>query len=302
MATHGRAIPWARLGAVAWMLCALVLLSAGETQARANAMPASAWNAPALVAPTTVAISDANRNLVLDQSKDYILECRPGAVNLTWALVVWGGHNVVFQNCHVNVTVPNWSAAFKNQTGTLWIHDVRFGGRHLHGGIQLQEPTATVVMRDVLFDRVYGSYTTDHAECVQTWAGPRRLLVDGLTCPTSYQGLFLLPNQFYTGRAPTIFDLRHVDIDDSRGGYALWLGDVRGGLSALRLNLQDVYVAPNRARSWRGWWLWPQPPARTWGRVIVGTPTGGHYVRPTRYGASGVDENTAPPLLAREGS
>jgi hypothetical protein len=260
----------------------------------------SAWNEPMLNDPTTVAIGNGNRNLVLDQSKDYILECQPGPTRLTWSLVVWGGHNVVLEDCDIDVTIPNWSAAFKDQTGTLWIHDVHFGGNHLHGGIQLQEPSATVVMRDVLFDRVYGSYTTDHAECVQTWAGPRRLLVDGLTCPTTYQGLFLLPNQWYRGPPPTVFDLRHVDIDDSRGGYALWLGDVKGGLSRLRLNLQDVYVAPNRTKLWRGWWLWPQPPARAWGRVSAGTPSSGHYVHATWVGASGVDEGSSPALIAHE--
>jgi hypothetical protein len=135
---------------------------------------------------------------------------------------------------------------------------------------------------------------------VQTWAGPLRLLVDGLTCPTTYQGLFLLPNQWDSGRAPTIFDLRHVDIDASHGAYALWLGDVKGGLSRLRLNLQDVYVRPSRARSWRGWWLWPKPPARTWGRVAAGSPSGGHYVHATRDGATGVDEGSSPPVVAYE--
>jgi hypothetical protein len=257
----------------------------------------SAWDEPALIDPTVVTINDSKRNLKLDQAKDYILECQPGAVRLSWPLVVWGGHNVVFQDCHLEVTRPNWSAAFKDQTGTLWVHDVRFGGRHLNGGVQLQEPAATVVMRDVLFDRVYGSYATNHAECVQSWAGPSRLLIDGLTCPTTYQGLFLLPNQFDSGPAPRIFDLRHVDIDDSRGAVALWLGDVKGGLSAMRLNLQDVYVVPNRRRLWRGWWLWP---ALSWRHVIAGAPSGGPYVHSTRYGATGVDEAVSPVPTTRE--
>jgi hypothetical protein len=266
----------------------------------ASALGNSAWNEPLLNDPTTVPINNQNRNLVLDQKKDYILECQPGPVRLTWSLVVWGGHNVVFEDCDIDVTIEDWSAAFKDQTGTLWIHDVHFGGRHLHGGIQLQEPAATVVMRDILFDRVYGSYTTDHAECVQTWAGPVRLLVDGLTCPTTYQGLFLLPNQWDSGPAPTVFDLRHVDIDAPQGGYALWLGDVKGGLSAMRLNLEDVYVVPNRDKVWRGWWLWPKPPSRTWGRVAAGSPSGRHFVRATPTGATGVDEGASPPLIAHE--
>jgi hypothetical protein len=60
---------------------------------------------------------------------------------------------------HPPVTSPSgdWAGDFQNQTGTLWIHDVHFGGVHLTGGIQLQEPGATVVIRDELFDQVNGS-------------------------------------------------------------------------------------------------------------------------------------------------
>src|ERR1700733_13544313 len=232
----------------------------------------SAWNEPTLVDPITVTLSNSNRSLKLDQSRDYIVQCPPGQLDMSGKFAIWGGHNVVLQDCDEYVTNPagDWAGYLEDQTGTMWIDDVHFGGRHLTGGLQVSEPTATVVMRDVLFDRVYGSYTTNHAECLQTWAGPRRLLIDGLTCPTDYQGLFLAPNQWYTGPAPTIFDLRHVNIDDSRGAYALWLSDVKGGLSAMRLSLQDVYVTPPAQRTWRGWWLWPKPPGAAWSNVIVG--------------------------------
>jgi hypothetical protein len=269
--------------------------AAGGAPGRSNA---SAWGRPALANPMTITISDSDRNLTLDPTKDYILGCRPGPVRLTSALVVWGGHNVVFQDCDLDITVPDWAAAFKDQTGTLWVHDVHFGGAHLAGGVQLQEPGATVVMRDVLFDRVHGSYTTNHAECLQTWAGPMRLLIDGLVCPTDYQGLFLLPNQSDSGPAPKIFDLRHIDVDDTKGGVALWLGDVTGGLAKMRLNLQAVYVAPNPTKTWRGWWLWPQPPAGTWGGVVAGPSPNGPFVSATRIGAAGVDESGSPAGLS----
>ncbi len=288
---------WNRVGlvvvaALASLLCASI--------AAAAATRSSAWIRPALVDPTVVTINDAERNLKLDQAKDYILECRPGAVELSWPLVVWGGHNVVLEDCHLDLRVANWAAQFKDQTGTLWVHDVRFGGSRLTGGVQLEEPGATVVMRDVLFDRVHGSYTTNHAECLQSWAGPARLLIDGLQCPTTYQGLFLLPNQWSSAPAPKIFDLRHIAIDDRRGGVALWLGDVKGGLRRMRLNLDQVYVAPNPTKTWRGWWLEPQPPRATWHQVIAGTPPDGPYVRPTLSGATGIDEDVSPFVLAGE--
>ena len=283
--------------AVAALLVSLICAASAATAAPGRP---SAWDPPALDNPTIVTIDDSQRNLKLDQTKDYILECRPGPVRLSWPLVVWGGHDVVVQDCNLNVTVPNWAAQFKDQTGTLWIHDVHFGGRRLSGGIQFQEPGATVVMRDVLFDRVHGSYTTQHAECIQSWAGPARLLIDGLQCPTSYQGLFLLPNQFGGARAPRIFDLRHVAIDDRRGGVALWIGNVKGGIRKLRLNLDAVYVSPNPTKTWRGWWLAPAPPSGIWREVIAGAPPRGPYVRPVRTGATGVDEGLSPVPLAGE--
>ncbi len=215
---------------------------------------------------------------------------------------------MVFEHCDIELSAPGWAARFSDQSGTLWVEGVHFGGSDLTGGVQLQEPGATVVMRDVLFDRVNGSLSTNHAELIQTWAGPARLLIDGLTGSTSYQGLFLEPNQYYTGPPPTVFDLRHIDIDDSQGAYALWLGDVAGSPPAdasgaiATWNVQDVYVVPNPARTWPGWWLWPQPETGdpTWAGVISGAPPDGSYVQPIATGAAGVDEDADPPALAGE--
>lgn len=268
----------------------------------------SAWDRPSLSNPTTVQISDANHVLVLSQSQDYIVQCPPGPVALGAALNIWGGHNVVLENCDIDLANPDWAARFSDQSGTLWMHDVHFGGSQLTGGIQFQEPGATVVMRDVLFDTVYGSQSTNHAELIQTWAGPARLMIDGLTGSTTYQGLFLEPNQFYNGPPPSVFDFRHVDIDDSRGAYALWLGDVSGSPpgdasgAILTWNVQDVYVVPNPARTWPGWWLWPQPSTGdlTWDGARSGAPPGGSYVHSTASGASGIDENASLPALVGE--
>lgn len=67
----------------------------------------------------------------------------PNAVNIA------GGHNVVLENCGIELSNPDWAAKFSDQSGTLWIEGVHFGGSQLTGGIQFQEPGATVVLRDV---------------------------------------------------------------------------------------------------------------------------------------------------------
>jgi hypothetical protein len=215
---------------------------------------------------------------------------------------------VVLENCDITLSGADWAAGFNDQTGTVWIQGVHFGGSQLTGGIQFGEPGVTVVLRDVLFDTVHGSQSTNHAELIQTWAGPARLLIDGLTGSTTYQGLFLLPNQAYSGPPPAVVDLRNIDIDDSKGAYALWLGDVTGSPpgdasgAILTWNVQDVYVLPNPTRTWPGWWLYPQPATGdpTWARAMAGVPPGGAYVQPTASGASGVDEGSSPPALLGE--
>lgn len=268
----------------------------------------SAWDEPALSDPTTIELSPTNYVLSLSDSQDYVLECPSGGLTLPSSLNVAGGHNVVLQNCDVELSNPDWAARFSYQTGTLWVEGVHFGGAQLTGGIQFQEPGATVVLRDVLFDTVYGSQSTNHAELIQTWAGPARLLIDGLTGSTTYQGLFLLPDQYDSGPPPTVIDLRHIDIDDSQGAYALWLGDVAGSPSndesgaILTWNVEDVYVVPNPARTWPGWWLMPQPSTGdpTWDNAMAGSPPGGPFVQATSSGAAGVDEGSEPPQLLGE--
>jgi hypothetical protein len=232
--------------------------SSGPAQPSGSNQPAgaSAWDEPALANPTVITLSASNRSLTLKQSQDYILECPSGRFDVPGKITIWGGHNVVFQNCDEDVTNPagDWAAYLEDQTGTLWIHDVHFGGVHLTGGVQMQEPAATVVMRDVLFDTVYGSYTTNHAECVQTWSGPARLLIDGLECSTTYQGLFLLPNQSDSTTLETTWDLRNVQID-GEGAYDLWLGDVQPSqLGVLPVfNVSNVYdCGPGEPRDMDG--------------------------------------------------
>jgi hypothetical protein len=266
---------------------------------------ASAWDEPTLVNPIVITLSSTRYNLALPQNQDYILQCPNGPVVLPAVLSIWGGHNVVIQHCDFEAN-NNWVAYLHNTGGTLWVNDVHFGGTNLTGGVQLQEPGATVVMRDVLFDTVYGSLSTNHAELLQTWSGPARFLIDGLTGSTTYQGLYLLPNQWDNTTVETQWDFRNIDIDDSNGAYALWVSDQNGPFP---LNLQNVYVAPNAAaaRTWRGWWLWGfggqdsnTPGQGTWANVIAGAPPAGHYVQLAANGATGVDDGQSVAALAGE--
>jgi hypothetical protein len=224
-----------------------------------------AWPVPALHDPQTIELTPGHTKLVLNLHRDYVLKLPHGhALNAPQGLSVWGGHNVVLTGGTIHVTDKSGAAQLQAQTGTIHIEGVRFSGPRLMEGIDLNEPRgATVELENIYIDTVHGSYTTNHADLIQSWAGPRRLLVDGLMGSTQYQGFFLLPNQLLKGPAPQLFDLRNVYINDSGGAYALWLQTK----PRVPLHTSGVYVTPNSKRTWRGWWLWPKPGDATWNQV-----------------------------------
>ena len=127
-------------------------------------------------------------------------------------------------------------------------------------------------------ETVRGTKATNHADVIQTWAGPRQLLVDGLTGHTTYQGFFMLPTQQWSTNPvePELFDLRRVDLHGtSKSGYMLW----RDG-KAWPLKVHDVWVAPKNP-SRRDGFLWPKGTAagtEAWPSVKVGTPPAGEFV------------------------
>jgi hypothetical protein len=146
----------------------------------------------------------------------------------------------------------------KGQTGTVFVEGVSFyssSAGSLTEGIDMdQRRGATVVLQNIRLGQLTGSRAGNHADGVQTWAGPRRLLIDGLSMKTQYQGMFLLPNQrFKNGPAPDLFDLRNISIVGDPGcGYLLWR-DSR----SFPFRVTGVYVRPGSRRlTARSRFLW----------------------------------------------
>jgi hypothetical protein len=270
---------------------------AAPTTPAAPAVAASLWDRPRLRDPVTVVADAAHRDLRLDPSRDYVVSVDPGGGGIPGGLSISGGHDVVVDGGHIEVPDAAGGLTLKGQTGVMWVHDLRISGPELMEGIDLdqRQPDATVVLRNVLVDAVHGSEAANHADLLQTWAGPARLLIDGFTGTTDYQGLFLIPNQRFTGPEPRFFDLRHVAVDD-RGGYALW----RGTGSTWPLYLQEVHVRPNPAKPGRDQWLWPKPSTgdASWAAVDASAPTES-FVRPAGAGAAGISD-VQPPVPRAE--
>ena len=223
------------------------------------------WAPPTLVNPISMAYPEGAAPLKLDSSRDYILKLPSNrALNNRYGLTINGGHNVVIIGGAVNVgtgvpslgIVARRGAYFKDQTGTLFVEGVRFqspSSAYLMEGIDLsQSKGATVVIQNVVVEHLVGSQSTNHADGLQTWAGPKRLLIDRLSIDTGYQGMFLLPNQHLGGSAPAQWDFRHIYLHgQSSAKYLMWKPS-----AAFNWKISNIYLLHDSGRA-RSLMLYP---------------------------------------------
>lgn len=243
-----------------------------KKQLTVNQQAIALLDRPALVKPTTVYLTPLTPVLTLDQSRDYIVKVPADAVFTSGAAIV-GGRNVTLESATIRYAAPlgapiDWLVRglfLKAQAGVMYVNNLQIRGP-LEDGIQMDQkaPHAAVVLHNVSVDPVWGSYEGYHADVLQTWAGPARLVVDNLTGTSNYQGFFLKPNQLWTdGPKPEFFWFRNVQLDLSQGYYALWTD----GYGAFPVEVRDVYVRPYTTS--RNAWLWPKPSTgdTTWSNV-----------------------------------
>ena len=293
-----RRIATPRRGASLAAALAVALVAAGALGSTASAQPAAGaqavlstavarppltWAPPTLSSPTTVAVSASNRNLSLDVARDYIIDMPSGALTGAGGLSIQGGRNVVLIGGEINIPTgtPVGHAArgiyLKGQTGTVHVEGLLISGGGLTEGFNLDQRLGAVVqIQNVRVETVNGSYSGDHADVIQTWAGPRKLLIDGLSGSSTYQGMFLLPQQFGTQAQPEVFDFRRVNLrGSSTSGYMFWRDS-----NAWPLRVSDVWVAP-KTPTVRDSFLWPKGTGAgtaAWPSVKVGTPPAGDFV------------------------
>ena len=183
---------------VAAVLVVVVVFSGCDWGTRAT----TRWPAPRLTDPTTVAIPTTGGTFNLDKGRDYRLAWP--AAPVTRPVRINGGRNVVSMGAWIRIASdPNGGAALwaNDWTGTLHLEGSRIdpGGAR---GIDLDairavsdEPTRPILqVVNTWVDPVHGSYTAEHGDILQTWAGPHQVRIDRLTGFTDYQGLFLAPS------------------------------------------------------------------------------------------------------------
>lgn len=241
------------------------------------------WAPPELVDPEQVLITEDNRNLDLDPERDYELVLPDEPLEVPGGVTVVGGRNVVMIGGEISI--PDSGAVdggdvravyLKDQTGTVHVEGLAITGDGLGEGFNLdQRQGAVIQLQNIHVETVQGTQEGHHADLIQTWAGPRQLLVDGLTGSTNYQGFFLLPQQFGEQPEPELFDLRNIDITGVEGsGYMLWRDE-----RSWPIAVDDVYVSPQYDTDDRGAFLWPRDDdTGSWDDVRTGAPDDGPFV------------------------
>ena len=268
------------------------LTTAGAAESAPGAAPGStlgaslSWSPPELEDPEVIEISPENLSLKLELTKDYrlVMPERP----LTHSLSVYGGRNVVLIGGEIRIESGDGEGArglyLRDQTGTVHVEGLLLSGEKLAEGINLDQRLGAVVqLQNIRIEGVDGSRDGHHADLLQSWAGPRQLLIDGLSGETGYQGFFLLPQQFGDQEEPEIVDLRRVDIagDADGSAYMLWRDDAEWPVVT-----DQVWVAPTvEDLEDRPRFLWDRAGEDSWKDVRVGLPPDGSFVPP---GSAGV--------------
>ncbi len=202
--------------------------------------------------------------LRLDPSRDYLVRVSRDKGPRRKGLIVQGGHNVVIVGGQIRIgwqgKQPNHNdrrgLLLKDQTGVVHVEGLKIGGRDLGEGIDLdQRKGATVQLVNVHIGTVRDgderNFGDTHPDLVQSWAGPRRLRIDGLRGRTGYQGLFLLPRQFQGDLDVREIDLRNISITGTRRRATSC------GSTAARAGAAQRVVRARRPR--RRQLLWPRP-------------------------------------------
>jgi len=229
------------------------------------AKPALAWAPPALTNPVSIAVTNANSRLFLDNARDYRLMI---AEPLRKELWIEGGRNVVVIGGRITIDQLGTDDSYGDNTaikvrfgdpaGIVHIEGVLIDGPYVLDGIGIATQR-TVQIENVRVDRAYDNIKGGHADCVQVQSGVGQLRIDRFTCATERQGLFL------DGTIAGV-DLRRVNVSGAPGKHLLWQT-----APTFDIALSDVWlgIVPTY-RAWApfGFWVYPQRDGRTFGGVI----------------------------------
>ena len=275
--------------------------------------PTLSWAPPALSNAVTINVTNANRRLFLDNSRDYRLNITETLHKELW---IEGGRNVVVVGGHITVDALGSDNSYQDNTavkvrfgdpsGTVHLEGLLIDGPYVADGIGVATGR-NVQIENVRVERVY-EIKGAHPDCIQIQQGVGALRVDGFTCKTALQGIFLGDHDGPIRSA----DLRHVNMYGTQGKYMFFQTN-----PTYPVALSDFWLAIGSGYTqWAsfGYWVYPQENGQTWdgksdltrrsqvssdgtyltfvgssntitGRINKGVPSGGDFVSASAVGA-----------------
>jgi hypothetical protein len=247
----------------------VVLATAAVSGSTGAVLPGQlAWAPPTLSDPVAIDVTNANRRLVLDDSRDYRLTV---VEPLKRELFIEGGRNVVVIGGHVTIDELGGDTPYQDNTalkvrlgnpsGTVHLEGLLVDGPYLGDGIGIATGR-NVQIENVRVERVYDGIKGAHADCVQVQRGVGDLRIDRFTCTTERQGVFLGDHDGPIRRV----DLRRVDLYGAPGKHLLWQSTP--SYSVVVANVRLGIAADYRPWAPFGYWVYPQRDGRTYAGPI----------------------------------
>ena len=233
----------------------------------AGASPAKqplAWAPPVLTNAVTIDVTNANRRLFLDNSRDYRLNITETLHKELW---IEGGRNVVVVGGQITVDELGAESSYQDNTavkvrfgdpaGTVHLEGLLIDGPYVSDGIGIATGR-NVQIENVRVERVYEGIKGNHADCVQIQQGVGQLRMDRFTCSTERQGIYLGDLDGPIRGA----DLRHVNMYATGGKHLFF--QVR---PLYPVALTDIWLSASACCTpWApfGFWVYPQKDGRTY--------------------------------------
>ena len=232
------------------------------------------WGPPALTNPAVINVTNANRRLYLDNSRDYRLNITEHLKRELW---IDGGRNVVVIGGHITIDELGTASSYQDNiaikvrfgdpSGTVHLEGLLIDGPYVLDGLGIATGR-NVQIQNVRVERVHDGIKGAHSDCVQIQQGVGHLRMDGFTCATDRQGIFLGDHDGAIRSA----DLRRVNMYGTPGKHLFWQTN-----PTYPVALTNFWLAIGSGyQPWApfGYWPYPQQDGLTWdGRIDLNRRT-----------------------------
>ena len=220
------------------------------------------WAPPELEDPKTIILSSKKRSLKLQKGQDYILEAPK---TIEGRVTINGGDDIVWIGGEIDAPGSSRALYLRGSTGVVHVEGIRITGKGLKEGINISTEKAEVRLQNILVDKVNGTRKGHHADVVQTWKGPRKLLIDRLEGTTTYQGFMWDPFQFGEPGSVDLYEVRNTVLRHTgKGGYPIYKS--KGDYP---VRTSDVVVVSPKASAKKSVVYAKGTPASAWAGVTV---------------------------------